>query len=176
MEKDDKGSTLIRIGVSGESSFWYRPTRVVPDQRPLNGRCLYLYFIVVVWIQHVLLPYRINDLIWFASVDCDWLFAWLWVSECWRLLCLYIGVLCMSNYDITGDGVLDLLVGRDDGQVELYGYNDAADPVLRFSQVCSSSVLLLALIYWTFIYLFLWRTFLESMMHVQKLVLQATWY
>ena len=36
MEKDDKGSTLIRIGVSGESSFWYRPTRVVPDQRPLN--------------------------------------------------------------------------------------------------------------------------------------------
>ena len=23
----------------GECSFWYRPTRVVPDQRPLNGRC-----------------------------------------------------------------------------------------------------------------------------------------
>ena len=39
MEKDDKVSTLIRIGVSGESSFWYRPTRVVPDQRLLNGRC-----------------------------------------------------------------------------------------------------------------------------------------
>jgi len=42
MEKDDKGSTLIRIGVSGESSFWYRPTRVVPDQRPLNGRCCHI--------------------------------------------------------------------------------------------------------------------------------------
>ena len=29
----------------GECSFWYRPTRVVPDQRPLNGRrccCTYL--------------------------------------------------------------------------------------------------------------------------------------
>jgi len=25
----------------GEISFWYRPTRVVPDQRPLNGRCCY---------------------------------------------------------------------------------------------------------------------------------------
>jgi len=24
----------------GECFFWYRPTRVVPDQRPLNGRCL----------------------------------------------------------------------------------------------------------------------------------------
>ena len=23
----------------GECSFWYRPTRVVADQRPLNGRC-----------------------------------------------------------------------------------------------------------------------------------------
>jgi len=26
----------------GESSFWYRPTRVVPDQRPLNGRCCHI--------------------------------------------------------------------------------------------------------------------------------------
>ena len=25
--------------MGGECSFWYRPTRVVPDQRPLNGRC-----------------------------------------------------------------------------------------------------------------------------------------
>jgi len=24
----------------GECFFWYRPTRVVPDQRPLNGRCI----------------------------------------------------------------------------------------------------------------------------------------
>ena len=32
----------------GECFFWYRPTRVVPDQRPLNGRrrcccCCYMY-------------------------------------------------------------------------------------------------------------------------------------
>ena len=27
----------------GESSFWYRRTRVVPDQRPLNGRCCCRY-------------------------------------------------------------------------------------------------------------------------------------
>ena len=50
MEKDDKGSTMIRMGVSGtvgECSFWYRPTRVVPDQRPLNGRCV----VVVVMLR-----------------------------------------------------------------------------------------------------------------------------
>jgi len=29
----------------GESSFWYRPTRVVPDQRPLNGRCCCCFFV-----------------------------------------------------------------------------------------------------------------------------------
>ena len=28
----------------GECSFWYRPTRVVPDQRPLNGRCCQHWF------------------------------------------------------------------------------------------------------------------------------------
>ena len=39
MEKDDKGRTMIRMVSVGECSFWYRPTRVVPDQRPLNGRC-----------------------------------------------------------------------------------------------------------------------------------------
>jgi len=27
----------------GECFFWYRPTRVVPDQRPLNGRCCYFH-------------------------------------------------------------------------------------------------------------------------------------
>jgi len=42
MEKVDKGCPMIRMGVSG-CFFWYRPTRVVPDQRPLNG-CVLLYF------------------------------------------------------------------------------------------------------------------------------------
>ena len=31
-------------GDTGECFFWYRPTRVVPDQRPLNGRCCCLFF------------------------------------------------------------------------------------------------------------------------------------
>ena len=35
----------------GECFFWYRPTRVVPDQRPLNGRCcccccIYIYICI----------------------------------------------------------------------------------------------------------------------------------
>lgn len=50
------------------------------------------------------------------------------------------GILCLSNYDITGDGVLDLLVGRDDGQVEVYGFTDADEPVKRFTHACSESV------------------------------------
>ena len=45
------------------------------------------------------------------------------------------GVSCMAHYDITGDGIPDLLVGRDDGNVEIYSYDVAEEPVLRFSHV-----------------------------------------
>ncbi|XP_074649766.1 BBSome complex member BBS7-like [Tubulanus polymorphus] len=50
------------------------------------------------------------------------------------------GVLCLDNFDITADGVKDLIVGRDDGLVEVYGYDEGDDPVLRYSHVCSESV------------------------------------
>ena len=43
----------------------------------------------------------------------------------------------MDNYDITGDGVRDLIVGRHDGTVEVYAYDEGedAEPVLKFSNV-----------------------------------------
>lgn len=41
----------------------------------------------------------------------------------------------MDNYDITSDGVQDLILGRDDGQVEIYSFDEADEPVLRFSHV-----------------------------------------
>ena len=41
----------------------------------------------------------------------------------------------MDNYDITNDGVLDLIVSRDDGLVEIYGYDETDDPVFRYSHV-----------------------------------------
>jgi len=55
----------------------------------------------------------------------------------------------MSNYDVTGDGVIDLLVGRDDGQVEVHGFNDAGEPVLRFSQACCLFWCIIWLVYTT---------------------------
>ena len=45
------------------------------------------------------------------------------------------GVRSLDNYDILGDGVADLLVGRDDGMIQVFGYDDTDEPVLRFSQV-----------------------------------------
>ncbi|CAL1531525.1 unnamed protein product [Lymnaea stagnalis] len=50
------------------------------------------------------------------------------------------GVLCLDSYDITADGVLDLLVGRDDGQVEVYSYDGADEPVFRYNYSGSESV------------------------------------
>ncbi|XP_042226350.1 Bardet-Biedl syndrome 7 protein homolog isoform X2 [Homarus americanus] len=52
------------------------------------------------------------------------------------------GITCMDHHDMTGDGVRDLLVGRDDGSIEVFSYEDGdeSEPVLRFSMACSESV------------------------------------
>ncbi|KAM6953513.1 BBSome complex member BBS7 [Aplochiton taeniatus] len=50
------------------------------------------------------------------------------------------GVLCIDTYDILGDGVNDVLIGRDDGTVEIYGFDSSNEPTLRFEHVLSESV------------------------------------
>ncbi|XP_062281437.1 Bardet-Biedl syndrome 7 protein-like [Scomber scombrus] len=50
------------------------------------------------------------------------------------------GILCIDTYDIIGDGVNDILVGRDDGTVEVYGFDNSSEPALRFEHVLSESV------------------------------------
>lgn len=49
--------------------------------------------------------------------------------------CLPSGILCIDTYDIIGDGVNDILVGRDDGTVEVYGFDSSNEPTLRFEHV-----------------------------------------
>ena len=46
-------------------------------------------------------------------------------------------VQCLDNYDITGDGVKDLIVGKHDGSIEVYSYEDGeeCEPLMRFSHV-----------------------------------------
>ena len=46
---------------------------------------------------------------------------------------------------MTSDGVQDLLLGRDDGLVQVYSFSDMEEPTLRFSHVslfCVLSVLM----------------------------------
>ncbi|CAN9514593.1 unnamed protein product [Ophioblennius macclurei] len=50
------------------------------------------------------------------------------------------GILCMDTYDIIGDGVNDILVGRDDGTVEVFGFDGSSEPAVRFEHVLSESV------------------------------------
>ncbi|XP_077332966.1 BBSome complex member BBS7 isoform X2 [Lithobates pipiens] len=50
------------------------------------------------------------------------------------------GVLCIENFDIMGDGVKDMLIGRDDGTVEIYGLDSANEPVLHFDHALTESI------------------------------------
>lgn len=52
-----------------------------------------------------------------------------------------LGILCIDSFDITGDGVKELLIGRDDGVLEIYGFESADDPVLRYDHVSPHSLL-----------------------------------
>ena len=47
----------------------------------------------------------------------------------------FTGVLALETYDITADGIPDVLVGRDDGLIEVYGFDEMDEPVHRFKQV-----------------------------------------
>ncbi|XP_028815428.1 BBSome complex member BBS7 isoform X1 [Denticeps clupeoides] len=50
------------------------------------------------------------------------------------------GILCIDTFDILGDGVKDILVGRDDGTVEIYALDASNELSLRFEHVLSESV------------------------------------
>ena len=45
------------------------------------------------------------------------------------------GVSCMDNFDITNDGVLDLIAGREDGIIEIYSYDTIDAPYLKYTYV-----------------------------------------
>ena len=44
-------------------------------------------------------------------------------------------VQCMGTSDISGNGLLDILVGRDDGVVEVYGFDESNEPRLVHTHV-----------------------------------------
>lgn len=47
----------------------------------------------------------------------------------------YGGIRCMATADITGNGLPDILVGRDDGVVEVYGFDESNEPRLLYTHV-----------------------------------------
>ena len=54
----------------------------------------------------------------------------------------HAGVQCIDNFDITGDGVRDLVLARHDGNIEVYSYDDGEDlePTLKTTHNCGESV------------------------------------
>ena len=52
----------------------------------------------------------------------------------------YGGITTIATSDLTGDGVCDIVVGRDDGVVEVYGFEDSDEPRLKFTHVSGPSL------------------------------------
>ncbi|KAF6035121.1 BBS7 [Bugula neritina] len=50
------------------------------------------------------------------------------------------GVVSIDHQDITADGLMDLIVGRDDGTIEIYGFDEADEPLRRFKQTFNESI------------------------------------
>ena len=48
---------------------------------------------------------------------------------------VYAGIVSLSCYDVTGSGVPDMLVGREDGVVEVYSFDDSGEPRVQFTHV-----------------------------------------
>ena len=46
-------------------------------------------------------------------------------------------VTCMDHCDLTGDGIRELIVGREGGAVQVYAYDDGEErpPTLRYTYV-----------------------------------------
>ncbi|XP_014782164.1 Bardet-Biedl syndrome 7 protein homolog isoform X1 [Octopus bimaculoides] len=50
------------------------------------------------------------------------------------------GISCLNMFDITSDGVPDVLVGRDDGLIDVYAFDEFREPVQKYSHTCTESI------------------------------------
>ena len=57
----------------------------------------------------------------------------------------YGGVACLSTFDLSGDGVEEIVVGRDDGVVEVYSMDDSDQPRLKFTHVSTTTYVVMQL-------------------------------
>ena len=47
----------------------------------------------------------------------------------------HAGITSIDSFDITNDGILDLIISREDGSIEVYVYDSMDNPVLKYNYV-----------------------------------------
>lgn len=59
------------------------------------------------------------------------------------LFLVLLGILCLESYDLLEDGKNEILIGRDDGLLQVYGYDEIGDPEIKCKSVSSNYPFLL---------------------------------
>ncbi len=49
-------------------------------------------------------------------------------------------VTCIETYDLTHDGVADIIIGRDDGSVQVFGFDLGREPERQYMENVGESV------------------------------------
>lgn len=99
---------LVQLTSSSPVSKW-----VVDNEKKKGGKPWFFFSLIIIVLTYVFIK----------CILCMW-----WIFE---------GIQCIDTFDILGDGVKEILVGRDDGTVEVYGLDSSNEPTLRYENVCT---------------------------------------
>lgn len=120
----------MRITKSGPITSWE-----LDNEKKKGGRKFKCRKPIILQYLLYLLIFEAYLSIWSALPNLYAVIFWVSYNAYFIAIWSFQGVLCIDTFDIAGDGVKDILVGRDDGTMEVYSLDSSNEPALRFENV-----------------------------------------